>query len=136
MRYDHWASSFPEQRIGPAPLVPNRNFTLPSTEGVSWHDISPRAGIAYDLFGNGKTAVKGSAGRYVAGQALRGNDETVIFGDGLNPAQRVVTTANRSWNDANQNFRPDCNLLNFATNGECGPMNNTRLRQPAAGQHL
>ena len=125
VRYDHWASSFPEQRIGPAPLVPNRNFTLPPTEGVSWHDISPRAGIAYDLFGNGKTAVKGSAGRYVAGQALRGNDATVIFGDGLNPAQRVVTTANRSWNDANQNFRPDCDLLNFTTNGECGPMNNT-----------
>jgi hypothetical protein len=29
LRYDHFASSFPEQRIGPAPLVPNRNFTLP-----------------------------------------------------------------------------------------------------------
>ena len=125
VRYDHWASSFPEQRIGPAALVPNRDFTLQPTEGVSWHDISPRAGIAYDLFGNGKTAVKGSAGRYVAGQALRGNDATVIFGDGLNPAQRVVTTANRSWDDANQNFRPDCDLLNVAANGECGAMSNT-----------
>ncbi|HTI42533.1 MAG TPA: TonB-dependent receptor [Vicinamibacterales bacterium] len=125
LRYDHFASSFPEQRIGPAPLVPNRNFTLPETDGVSWHDISPRAGVAYDLFGNGKTAVKGSFGKYVEGQALRGSDANVIFGDGLNPAQRVVTSATRSWSDRNVNFRPDCDLLNFAANGECGAMSNT-----------
>src|SRR4029450_7200660 len=42
LRYDHFASSFPEQRIGPVPLVPNRNFTLPPTEGISWHDIFTR----------------------------------------------------------------------------------------------
>jgi hypothetical protein len=125
LRYDHFASSFPEQRIGPAPLVPNRNFTLPPTDGISWHDISPRAGLAYDLFGNGKTALKGSFGKYVEGQALRGNDANVIFGDGLNPAQRVVTSAMRSWSDGNRNFRPDCDLLNFAANGECGALNNT-----------
>ena len=125
VRYEHWASSFPEQPIGPGVLVPDRNFTLPATDGVSWHDISPRAGIAYDLSGTGKTALKASAGRYVTGQALRGSGETVVFGDGLNPAQRVVINANRSWNDANQNFVPDCNLLNFATNGECGPLSNS-----------
>ena len=125
LRYDHWASSFPEQPIGPGVLVPNRNFTLPATDGVSWHDISPRVGVAYDLFGTGKTAVKGSVGKYVVGQALRGSGETVIFGDGLNPAQRVVTTATRSFTDTNRNFAADCNLQNFAANGECGPISNT-----------
>jgi hypothetical protein len=125
LRYDHFASSFPDQNIGPGVLVPDRNFTLPATEGVSWHDISPRAGVAYDLFGTGRTAVKASAGRYVTGQALRGSGETVVFGDALNPAQRVVINANRSWNDANRNFVPDCNLQNFAANGECGPLSNS-----------
>ena len=29
-----------------------------------WHDINPRSAIVYDLFGNGKTALKASFGRY------------------------------------------------------------------------
>ncbi|MBI2150761.1 MAG: TonB-dependent receptor, partial [Acidobacteria bacterium] len=33
----------------------------------NWKDISPRLGIAYDLFGNGRTAVKTSFARYVNG---------------------------------------------------------------------
>jgi hypothetical protein len=125
LRYDHFQSSFPEQQIGPAVLVPNRSFTLPATKGVSWHDISPRIGVAYDLFGTGKTALKGTVGKYVVGQALRGTDTTLVFGDSLNPAQRVVTSATRSWADGNRNFVPDCNLLNLGANGECGAVNNT-----------
>ena len=35
----------------------------------NWKDIDPRFGIAYDLFGDGKTAIKTSIGRYVIGES-------------------------------------------------------------------
>ena len=35
-------------------------------DGVpNWKDVTPRLGVAYDLFGNGKTAVKFSIGKYL-----------------------------------------------------------------------
>ena len=41
-------------------------FTFPRTEGVrGYHDITPRMGAAYDVFGNGKTAVKVNISKYL-----------------------------------------------------------------------
>ena len=37
---------------------------------MDWKDINPRFGVAYDLFGNGKTALKVSAARGVAGETI------------------------------------------------------------------
>ncbi len=51
---------------GPHQWAPNRNFTFAAVKNVpNWKDINPRVSAAYDLFGNGKTAVKGSASRGV-----------------------------------------------------------------------
>ena len=88
-----------------------------ATGGVRFHDITPRMGVAYDLFGTGKTAVSGSVGRYVQGEV------TVTAGQN-DPAVTNVNNVTRTWNDTNFNLIPDCDLTNRVANGECGAMDN------------
>jgi hypothetical protein len=133
VRYDGYRTSYPEQYAGPGLFVPNRSITFQPTKGLAWHDITPKMGAAYDLFGTGRTAVKLSLAKYVAGQALRGADRTAIFGDVLNPIDRVVTSTTRSWNDTNRNYVADCDLLNPAANRECGAMANRNFGLPVPG---
>ena len=91
-------------------MVPNRNLTLPKTMGVNWwKDISPKSGAAYDLFGDGKTALKVSLNKY-----LRSGGDGGLFGLALAPANLIVQTTTRNWTDANGNFVPDCDLTNPA----------------------
>jgi hypothetical protein len=122
LRFDYFATSFPEQTVGPSPLTPNRNITFPAQDNISWKDLTYRSGLAYDVFGDGKTAVKVAFNKYLLGQTLNG------LGRNPNPVLSMVTTANRPWNDrgglgVNNDYVPQCNLLNPLGNGECGPLN-------------
>ena len=118
LRYDWIQNSFPAQSIGPAPLAPNRNFSFPETSNLSLRDLNPKLGVAYDVFGDGKTALKASLNRYVEQYTVNG-----IAGS-RNPINRLVNTTNRSWADANRDYVPDCNLLSLDANGECGAVAN------------
>jgi hypothetical protein len=90
-------------------------LTLPRTEGVrGYHDISPRMGAAYDVFGTGKTALKVNVGQYLQG-AWTGDTYTIN-----NAGSTLVTTNNRAWSDPNGNRVAECDFMNPAANGECG----------------
>jgi hypothetical protein len=118
LRFDHFAASFPEQTVGPAELAPARNFVFPAQDNLNWNDLTYRSGFVYDLQGNGKTAVKVTFNKYLRGQTLNN------LGTDPNPVNTMVTSANRAWTDGNNNRVPDCVLLDFALNGECGAINN------------
>ena len=119
IRYDYFATSFPEQHAGPAILAPARDLTFPASKNLAWHDMSPRLGASYDLLGNGKTALKVSLNKYLQNEAAG----SPLAAD-PSPLNTLVTNTSRSWNDANRNFVADCNLLSPLANGEYGAMAN------------
>jgi hypothetical protein len=63
----------------------------------NWKDVNPRVGIAFDVFGNGKTAVKASVARYV-------NGEMVGTAAANNPQTTIGRTDVRTWRDLNGDF--------------------------------
>ena len=67
LRYDYLASDYPDLEQPPGKFFPRPH--VPGQTVVRWHDLSPRLGASYDLFGNGRTAIKASLSRYVQQQA-------------------------------------------------------------------
>src|SRR5713101_1866042 len=114
VRFDRSTSWFPAQQEGPSKFLPVA-FNFPLTEGVnSYKDITPRMGAAWDVFGNGETAIKVNLGKYLEGAGVSNNWAN------SSPALRMPGTGGafgtlsvtRSWTDTNKNFVPDCDLLN------------------------
>ena len=117
LRFDHAWSYSPEQTIGPTNFLPTM-FSFARTDGVNYKDISPRAGLAYDVFGNGKTAVKVNIGKYEDPASNLNNNYSIS-----NPIARIATTTSRTWID-NGDFVPQCDFTNPSANLECLGMSN------------
>ena len=127
LRYDRAWSFSPAEGNGTTTLTPYNAaaITFDRTVGINaYNDISPRVGAAYDLFGNGKTAIKFNFGRYLAPAT---NDQNYPAN---NPANRIQTTLSRSWTD-NGDKVVGCDILNpaaQAVNGDtCGAITGAGL---------
>jgi hypothetical protein len=117
-------------RFNPKPIGFDRTVSV-----SGYNDITPRLGLAYDLFGHGKTALKVNLGKYVEAATA-----DVIYSSN-NPAARIVTrvgsgagSAARGWTDGNKNYVVDCDLLNpslqnnLATGGDlCAALGGNNL---------
>jgi carboxypeptidase family protein len=115
-RWDHFNSSIPEQTAAAGRFVPARHFAaIPNVP--NWNDGSFRLGVAYDLFGTGKTAVKANAGKFVLGNV-------VAYATARNPLAYKSET--RTWRDLNG----DGTVLNSDTTvqyNEIGPALNSNF---------
>ena len=126
LRYEHAWSWYPAGENGaltasrflPTPVI------FPRSDGVTgYNDITPRMGAAYDVFGNGKTAIKVNFSKYLQ----PANNESNFIQ--ANPGVTLQTTTTRTWTD-NGDRIPQCDLSNPALNGECGPWLNGNFGNP------
>lgn len=112
LRLDVFRGGVPEQHLPEGRFRPAVSFEAVE-DAIAWNDLNPRVGIAYDLFGNGRTALKASFARYVT---FLGNAGVMLD---INPVSRMVLTATRTWNDANQDYVPQ--------ESELGPLSNSQF---------
>ena len=112
VRFEFQKESNDAYTAGPTKYTPTRNLTFAGADVVKWKEINPRIGASYDLFGNGRTALKASVARGVAQEGLN-------TADSIHPAVALSTSVARTVRDANLNNVADCDLFNPAVNGEC-----------------
>ena len=103
-------------RTGSQHSRPRRRFRAGLQRAELEEHLAAASAASYDLFGNGKTAVKASAGRYLEAPLL------ISFTRVANPAGAISTNATRNWGDANGDFLPQAS--------ELGPLNNVNFGMP------
>jgi hypothetical protein len=130
LRFDYFQSEVPAQTLFASTLGRAQTNFAAIEDTLNWKDWTPRMGAAYDIQGDGKTAIKVTLNKYVAGQALGGLPSSA------NPIGRLTNSNSRNWDDnafdatparGNNDFVLDCNLANPAANGECSNAGNANF---------
>jgi hypothetical protein len=115
VRYERFVMSIPAQSAPAGTWIGPRDFAA-QNDLVNWNTISPRFGFAWDMVGDGKTAMKGGVSRY---DRLAGI--TII--QPLN--QRNIAFQTCPWTDTNSDLK--------AQNNEIASARCTGSLQPTLG---
>ena len=108
VRFDYWGAGFPDGEIAPS-TYRLESFSFQGQQPFGFTDLNPRLGIAYDLFGDGKTAIKASASRYSTQMT---NDQV----SSLSPTDPA--SMKRVWDDVNFDGIVQGDPLIVEANGE------------------
>jgi hypothetical protein len=106
LRVELFNTYVPQQASPPGRFLPFRQFDK-IEDLPNWQDVAPRFGLAYDVFGDSRTAVKMHVGKYMRAFS------TVGFAAIYNPM--VFQTDRRTWTDRNGD--------DIAQESEIGPVN-------------
>ena len=105
LRIELFNTYIPKEVSPAGRFVPGREYG-PIENLPNWKDVAPRLGGVYDVAGDGKTAVKAHAGKYMRAFS------TVGFAQVYNPLRQE--TDRRTWTDLNGD--------DIAQNNEIGPV--------------
>jgi hypothetical protein len=104
LRYERFVMSIPAQSAPAGTWVPARDF--PAQDGiVNWNTVSPRLGASWDVFGDGRTAIKGGVSRYDRLEGI-----TIIQPLNL----RNISFETCPWNDANHDLTAQIGEIDMA----------------------
>ena len=117
LRYDYFVGYVNDSTLPPSRWNPAQFF--PGFEVQHWKDLSPRVGVAYDLFGDGRTAIKASIARYVA-------PESNGTAQANNPQTTIGRTDTRTWRDLNGDYTI-YNADGSVQSDELGPTSNVNF---------
>ena len=89
VRFDYFRGGYPDHVL--PDTIWSQGTSFAGQDVATWKDLSPRVGLVYDVMGDGKTAIKVTANRYVDGIGTN-------FARDINPALQN-TTVSRTWFD-------------------------------------
>ena len=101
VRFDSFGNRFPEGALAGTFFGRTLNVPFAETDNLSWKDITPKLGAAYDLFGTGRTALKFTLNKYLEGLGTTGIGAHNVS-ESPHPINRISginVNSNRTWND-------------------------------------